>query len=75
MNSNNLSREQARQVHAALVPTLRYLNRLTERLNARSFPPHDRLYRGGVLDAGGDGTATSTSSLKHLKLSHLTLPS
>jgi hypothetical protein len=32
-------------MHAALVPTLRYLNRLTERLNARSFRPDDRLYR------------------------------
>jgi hypothetical protein len=45
MNSNHLSREQARKMHAALVPTLRYLNRLYERLNARSFPPDDRLYR------------------------------
>jgi hypothetical protein len=45
MNSNNLSREQARTMHAALVPTLRYLNRLGERLNAKSFPPDDRLYR------------------------------
>jgi hypothetical protein len=32
-------------MHAALVPTLRYLNRLCERLNARSFSPEDRLYR------------------------------
>jgi hypothetical protein len=45
MNSNQLSREQAKTMHAALVPTLRYLNRLTERLNARSFAPDDRLYR------------------------------
>jgi hypothetical protein len=45
MNSNNLSRAQAKTMHAALVPTVRYLNRLTERLNARRFPPDDRLYR------------------------------
>jgi hypothetical protein len=45
MNSNQLSKEQGRTMHAALVPTLRYLNRLYERLNARSFPPDDRLYR------------------------------
>jgi hypothetical protein len=32
-------------MHAALVPTLRYVNRLCERLNARSFAPDDRLYR------------------------------
>jgi hypothetical protein len=32
-------------MHAALVPTLRYLNRLYERLNARRFPPDDRMYR------------------------------
>jgi hypothetical protein len=30
---------------AALVPTLRYLNRLNERFNARRFPPDDRLCR------------------------------
>ena len=36
---------QAKKIHAALVPTLRYLNRLVERLNARSFSPDDRLYR------------------------------
>jgi hypothetical protein len=35
-------------MHAALVPTLRYLNRLMERLNARSFSPDDRLYRAAV---------------------------
>jgi hypothetical protein len=45
MNSNNLSKAQATKMHAALVPALRYLNRLYERLNARSFPPEDRLYR------------------------------
>jgi hypothetical protein len=45
MSSNQLSREQARKMHAALVPTLRYLNRLYERLNANRFPPDDRLYR------------------------------
>jgi hypothetical protein len=45
MNSIQLSREQAKTMHAALVSTLRYLNRLYERLNARSFPPDDRLYR------------------------------
>jgi hypothetical protein len=45
MNSNSLSKAQARQMHAALAPTLRYLNRLNERLNARSFSPDDRLYR------------------------------
>jgi hypothetical protein len=32
-------------MHAVLVPTLRYVNRLIERLNARRFPPEDRLYR------------------------------
>jgi hypothetical protein len=45
MNSNQLSREQGRTMQTALLPTLRYLNRLCERLNARRFPPDDRLYR------------------------------
>lgn len=45
MNSNNLSKAQAKKMHAALVPPLRYLNRLADRLNARSFPSDDRLYR------------------------------
>ena len=48
MNSNDLSKAQARKMHGALVPTLRYLNRLYERLNARSFAPEDRLYRATV---------------------------
>jgi hypothetical protein len=37
MNTNQISKEQARHLHAALVPTLRYVNLLHERLNARSF--------------------------------------
>ena len=45
MNSNDLSKAQARKLHTALVPPLRYLNRLADRLNARSFSPDDRLYR------------------------------
>jgi hypothetical protein len=45
MNSNQLLKEQGRTMHAALVPTLRYLNRLNERLNANRCPPDDRLYR------------------------------
>jgi hypothetical protein len=45
MNSNNLTKEQAKKMHAAMVPTLRYLNRLCARLNERRFPPEDRLYR------------------------------
>jgi hypothetical protein len=45
MNSNHISKAQARHVHAALAPTLCYLSRLYERLNARGFPPQDRLYR------------------------------
>ncbi len=45
MNSNDPSKAQAKQMYAALVPTLRYLNRLIERLKARNFPPDDRLYR------------------------------
>jgi hypothetical protein len=44
MNSNDISKAQAKKMHAALVPALRYLNRLMERLNARSFSPEDRLY-------------------------------
>lgn len=44
MNSHNLSKAQAKKMHAALLPALRYLNRLADRLNARSFPPDDRLY-------------------------------
>ena len=48
MNSNDLSKAQAKQMHAALVPTQRYLNRLYERLNARGFSPDDRLYRATV---------------------------
>jgi hypothetical protein len=36
---------QAKKMHAALVPTLRYVNRLMERLNVRDFLPDDRLYR------------------------------
>jgi hypothetical protein len=45
MNSNQLSKAQAKHMHTALAPALRYLNRLYERLNARSFTPEDRLYR------------------------------
>ena len=48
MNSNDLSKAQARKMHAAPVPALRYLNRLYERLNARRFSPEDRLYRATV---------------------------
>jgi hypothetical protein len=55
MNSYDVSKAQAKQMHAALAPTLRYLNRLAERLNARSFPP-DRLYRAAFRaeDAMGE---------------------
>jgi hypothetical protein len=35
MNSNNLTKAQAKKMHAALLPTLRYLNRLHEQLDAR----------------------------------------
>jgi hypothetical protein len=45
MNSNDISKAQAKKMHEALVPPLRYLNRLNERLNARRFSPEDRLYR------------------------------
>ncbi len=48
MNSNQLTKAQAKKMHTALLPTLRYLNRLTERLNVRRFPPDDRLYRATV---------------------------
>jgi hypothetical protein len=45
MTTNQLTKEQAKKMHAALLPTLRYVNRLCERLNVRQFPPTDRLYR------------------------------
>jgi hypothetical protein len=45
MNSNQLSKAQARQMHSAMLPTVRYLNRLLDRLNARGFAPDDWLYR------------------------------
>jgi hypothetical protein len=45
MNSNDLSKVQAKKMHTALVPALRYRTRLAERLDARSFSPDDRLYR------------------------------
>jgi hypothetical protein len=48
MNSNQITKAQANKMHTALAPTLRYLNRLYERLNARSFPPEDRLYRAAI---------------------------
>jgi hypothetical protein len=32
-------------MYAAMAPTLRYLNRPHERLDARGFLPDDRLYR------------------------------
>jgi hypothetical protein len=53
MTSNQLTKAQAKQMHAALLPTLCYLNRLCERLNEQRFLPDDRLYRaaGKAQDA------------------------
>ena|SRR5579859_3854374 len=45
MNGNNVTKEQAKKMHAALMPALRHINRLMERLNARGFLPNDRLYQ------------------------------
>jgi hypothetical protein len=53
MNSNHLSKSQAKNVHEVLAPTVRYLNRLLERLNARGFPPDDRLYRAAFKAQAG----------------------
>ena len=44
MRSTDLSKQQAQKVHAALAPTLGYLSRLVQRLDARRFSADDRLY-------------------------------
>lgn len=45
MNSSDLTKAQATRMHAAMAPTLNYLSRPVKLLDARSFPPDDRLYR------------------------------
>ena len=52
MNSNDLTQTQAKKMHAALAPTLTYLSRLTRRLNDKSFPPNDPLYRAAFKAHG-----------------------
>ena len=45
MDSNDLTKEQAEQLLANVWPMLRYLTRLKDRMERRSFPKEDKLYR------------------------------
>ena len=43
MESNQVTRRQARTIKAKLQPTLDYVSRLAARMRARGFPPDDQL--------------------------------
>ena len=45
MNSNDLSKQQVEQLLSKMWPMLRYLKRLKDRMERRSFPKEDELYR------------------------------
>jgi len=45
MDSNDLTRQQAEQLLARIGPMLRYFKRLKDRMEKRSFPKDDLLYR------------------------------
>jgi hypothetical protein len=64
MTSNQLTKEQAKKMYAAMVPTLRYLNRLCERLNERQFLPSDQLYRATLK--AQDAMMQLTTTLHYL---------
>jgi hypothetical protein len=45
MDSDDLTTEQARQMHESLFRLANYLHRLVSRMEKRGFPPNDRLYQ------------------------------
>ena len=45
MNSNDLTKAQAEQLLARIWPMLNYVKRLRDRMERRSFPKDDELYR------------------------------
>jgi hypothetical protein len=45
MDSNDLTKDQTEQLLARIWPMLRYLKRLRDRMERRSFPKEDKLYR------------------------------
>jgi hypothetical protein len=49
MNSTDITREQAEQMHGALFPLANYLNRLVRRMEHTGFPPDDSLFRRASL--------------------------
>jgi hypothetical protein len=45
MDSGDISKEQADQMHQSLFKLANYLHRMTNRMERRGFPPGDPLYR------------------------------
>lgn len=45
MDSNDLTKDQAEQLLARVWPMLRYVKQLRDRMERRSFPKEDQLYR------------------------------
>ena len=45
MDSNEVTRRQARSIKARLHPTLDYVTRLAARMRTKGFPPDDQLMR------------------------------
>jgi hypothetical protein len=43
MESGDLTRQQCEQVRAKLLPMLRYLHALNERIRRQAFPPNDEV--------------------------------
>lgn len=48
MDSNQLTTEQARELHGRLSEMLGFLNRLLARMEQRGFPQSDPVYRKGT---------------------------
>jgi hypothetical protein len=53
MNSNDITKGQAKVIHEALYPGLNFLARLDARMGQSGFPPDDKLFKlvGKAYDA------------------------
>ncbi len=51
MNQDDVTAEHARRISVWLIPMLRLLNRLRERMSARGFPSDDPLFEAVVRSA------------------------
>ncbi len=49
VDSQQITREQAKQLHDAIAPTLGYLSRLIERMEKRRFPRTDPLFKNAFV--------------------------